>query len=43
MEVKIEASWKQALKAEFEQPYFAGIVHFLKAEKAAGKAIYPPG
>lgn len=43
MDVKIEASWKEALKNEFTKPYFQQIVTFLKTEKAAGKTIYPPG
>ncbi len=43
MDVRIEESWKKALGAEFEKPYFAELVSFLHAEKAAGKAIYPPG
>lgn len=43
MDVAIESSWKEHLSAEFEQPYFSDIVHFLKSEKAAGKVIYPPG
>jgi uracil-DNA glycosylase len=43
MDVKIEASWKAELKDEFNKPYFEDIVNFLKAEKAAGKVIYPPG
>lgn len=41
--VRIEESWKQALAAEFEQPYFQGLISFVKAEKSAGKIIYPPG
>jgi len=41
--VRIEESWKQALAAEFEQPYFEGLISFVKAEKQAGKTIYPPG
>lgn len=41
--VRIEESWKQALAAEFEQPYFEGLISFVKAEKQAGKIIYPPG
>lgn len=41
--VQIEDSWKQVLASEFEKPYFAQIVQFLKAEKSAGKVIYPPG
>ncbi len=43
MDVKIEQSWKDALAGEFEKPYFAQLVRFLHAEKAAGKVIYPPG
>jgi uracil-DNA glycosylase len=43
MDVQIETSWKQELQQEFDKPYFAQIVHFLKEEKKAGKVIYPPG
>lgn len=43
MEVKIENTWKQALQAEFDKPYFAELVSFLHARKAAGDVIYPPG
>ena len=43
MEVRIEESWKQALQSEFDKPYFAGLVSFLHAEKAAGATVYPPG
>jgi uracil-DNA glycosylase len=42
-DVKIESSWKTALAAEFEQPYFAAISAYLKQEIAAGKTIFPPG
>lgn len=41
--IKIEASWKAALAEEFSKPYFTSLSTFLKAEKAAGKKIYPPG
>lgn len=41
--VQIEASWKRALAAEFEKPYFQQLRAFLQAEKAAGHTIYPPG
>ncbi len=41
--VKIEASWKEALTEEFRKPYFKILTDFLRAEKASGKAIYPPG
>ena len=43
MEVKIEESWKDVLKEEFDKTYFQHIITFLKAEKASGKIIYPPG
>ena len=31
MEVKIEESWKRVLAEEFEKPYFAELVGFVKA------------
>lgn len=43
MDVKLEKSWKEQLNEQFSQPYFNGIVEFLKAEKALGRTIYPPG
>ena len=43
MYVKIEQTWKDALRDEFEKPYFASLVRFLHNEKEAGKVIYPPG
>lgn len=43
MDVQIDDSWKTILRNEFEKPYFGEIVSFLKAEKLAGKTIYPPG
>lgn len=43
MEVVIEQSWKEELKAEFSKPYFEHIVRVLKEEKKTGKIIYPPG
>lgn len=43
MEVQIEESWKHVLKDEFNKTYFQQITTFLKAEKASGKTIYPPG
>ena len=43
MEVKIEQTWKDALASEFEKPYFASLVRFLREEKAAGVTMYPPG
>ena len=43
MDVQIEQTWKEALRDEFDKPYFASLVSYLHAEKAAGKVIYPPG
>lgn len=43
MNVNIEDSWKQALQAEFEKPYFARLVSFLHEQKASGEVIYPKG
>lgn len=43
MDVKIESSWKEVLKDEFQKTYFEQIVMFLKHEKALNKVIYPPG
>lgn len=43
MDVRIEQSWKEALRDEFEKPYFSELVSFLHQEKAAGKVIFPPG
>lgn len=42
MEVKIEESWKQTLANEFEKPYFANLIQFVKSEYAAG-TVYPEG
>ncbi|MDD2286342.1 MAG: uracil-DNA glycosylase [Paludibacter sp.] len=41
MDVKIEKSWKEALQAEFDKPYFAALVDFVKREYAT-KKIFPP-
>ncbi len=43
MDVRIEQSWKEALQAEFDKPYFAGLAARLHDEKARGYTIYPPG
>jgi len=43
MDVKIESSWKEALKQEFSKPYFLQIAGHLKTERATGATIYPPG
>ncbi|QZT37099.1 uracil-DNA glycosylase [Halosquirtibacter xylanolyticus] len=41
MDVKIETSWKEALKSEFAQPYFKTLTDFVK-EAYRTKTIYPP-
>ena len=41
MDVKIEPSWKKALEAEFNKPYFERLTEFVKNEYAT-KRIYPP-
>lgn len=43
MDVKIESSWKEILKTEFNKSYFQQIVLHIKTEKSQGKTIYPPG
>ncbi|WEK34751.1 MAG: uracil-DNA glycosylase [Candidatus Pseudobacter hemicellulosilyticus] len=43
MEVKIDPTWKEVLKGEFEKPYFAEIATHLRTEKMTGQTIYPPG
>ena len=41
MDVKIENSWKEALKDEFEKPYFATLCEFVRQEYKSF-TIYPP-
>ncbi|MEM8768119.1 MAG: uracil-DNA glycosylase [Pseudomonadota bacterium] len=41
--LKLEASWKQLLGEEFEQPYMKQLGAYLRDEKRAGKVIFPPG
>ena len=43
MDVRIEPSWKEALKDEFDKPYFLSLVQQLHREKAEGRRIFPPG
>ena len=43
MDVKIEESWKEALREEFDKPYFRQLAQTLREEKAAGYRIFPPG
>ncbi|WP_312936079.1 uracil-DNA glycosylase [Pseudomonas sp.] len=41
--IKLEPTWKAALRDEFDQPYMHQLRAFLRQEHAAGKQIYPPG
>ena len=41
MDVRIDASWKRVLGPEFEKPYFADLVRFVRHAYATGKC-YPP-
>lgn len=43
MNVKIESSWKKALKEEFEMPYFKDLATFVKNEYKSGTVYPPPG
>ncbi len=42
MSMKLEASWHQVLSEEISQPYVKHLKDFLKLEKSANRAIYPP-
>ncbi len=42
MDVKIEESWKNILKDEFEEPYFQELISFVKSEYKTQK-IFPKG
>ncbi|MEM9219999.1 MAG: uracil-DNA glycosylase [Cyanobacteria bacterium P01_F01_bin.150] len=41
--IKLEPTWKAVLKDAFATPHMQMLKIFLKAEKAAGKTIYPRG
>ncbi|MBO9662075.1 uracil-DNA glycosylase [Dokdonella sp.] len=41
--VKLEASWKTRVGDYFERPEMLALAEFLRAQKRAGKVIYPPG
>ncbi|MBC8110513.1 MAG: uracil-DNA glycosylase [Verrucomicrobia bacterium] len=41
-EVKIEASWKEKLKAEFSKEYFETLIAFVRHEYST-TVVYPPG
>lgn len=42
MNVKIEESWKERLRGEFDRDYFGKLRDFVRDEYASGK-VYPPG
>ena len=42
MDIKIEPSWKEALKDEFEKPYFKGLTEFVRGEYLKAKVFPPP-
>lgn len=41
--IKLHPSWFAPLEEEFAQPYMAALRDYLRAEKAAGKRIFPAG
>ena len=40
--IQLESGWLAEVGDEFDQPYMRQLKTFLKAEKQAGKVIYPP-
>ena len=42
MNIKIEPSWKEALKDEFEKPYFKELTDFVRGEYLSAKVFPPP-
>lgn len=43
MDVKIENSWREVLRDEFDKDYFARTVNHIRSEIAAGTIVYPRG
>ncbi|CAM8626503.1 MULTISPECIES: uracil-DNA glycosylase [Sphingobium] len=41
--IKLHESWRAPLADQFEAPHMQGLKNFLRAEKAAGKRIFPKG
>ncbi|NLS29215.1 Uracil-DNA glycosylase [Sphingomonas sp. S2M10] len=41
--IKLHPSWLAPLEAEFAQPYMTALRDYLRAERAAGKRIFPAG
>lgn len=42
MQVRIEETWRRHLQMEFDAPYFAELVSFVRQEYQQGR-VYPPG
>jgi uracil-DNA glycosylase len=42
-EIKLDASWRERLGQEFEQPYMGELKRFLVSQKEQGKRIFPKG
>ena len=42
IDVKIEPSWKELLQDEFDKPYFADLIQFVKQEYQTTR-VFPPG
>ena len=41
-DIKIEPSWKETLKTEFEKPYFKELTEFVRGEYLSAKVFPPP-
>jgi len=41
--IKLDPSWLEVLKDEFDKPYMVNLKQFLSVQKAAGKTVYPAG
>ena len=41
-DVKINPFWREALRSQFDSPYFDALMNALKNTKSEGKIIYPP-
>ena len=41
-DIKIEPSWREALKEEFEKPYFKELAEFVRGEYLSAKVFPPP-
>ncbi|MCK7530941.1 MAG: hypothetical protein MZV63_07780 [Marinilabiliales bacterium] len=42
MDVKIESSWKEKLRDEFEKEYFVALTEFVRQEYST-RQVFPPG